>query len=103
MTDRTVTTETTEEEKARLAEEQLKRAAQDKIDLKAVMSTEGGRRALARIIDYCGVSRESFIPSSKIYYNEGQRSIGIMLQDNMQQVDMHLYITMLTETLRRNQ
>jgi len=66
-----------------------KQQVADKLDLIAnkdllqVMSTDAGRRLISWIIYKCGQNQTSFTGNSWTYFNEGKRSIALMLEATM--------------------
>ena len=48
-------------------------------DMRALLATTEGRRFLWRLMEKCGVYRESFTGSSETFFLEGKRSIGLFV------------------------
>lgn len=72
--------------------------AQELDDLKFVLSTKQGRRAVWRILCECGLFRAGFVQSgSQVYFNEGMRNVGMKLIDDVHQADISAYATMQKE------
>lgn len=52
---------------------------QELSDLTAVMAMPEGRRVIKKLLNDCGMFRTSYHPSSQIYFNEGQRNVGLRI------------------------
>lgn len=76
------------------------RSLQDREDTRLVMSTPGGRRFLARLLERSGVNRSSFTGNANTYFNEGQRNLGLFLQAELVDTSPDLYLTMLSESMK---
>lgn len=50
---------------------------QDKSDLKFLLNTPQGLRAIWRIIGKCGIYEQSFTGGSETFFKEGKRAIGL--------------------------
>lgn len=71
------------------------------LDLKAVLSTEGGRAVLWRLITVCGVWHGVGTINGQMQYAEGRRSIGIELMADIAAIDPNLVPLMMQEELNR--
>ena len=87
--------ERTEDERAR--REALVRDQQAD-DLRWLMSHKQGRRVMARILEQSGVEQISFTGNSQTFFNEGARSVGVPLLNEVKHNAWDHYITMLEET-----
>lgn len=76
------------------------RNEQDREDVRVVMSTPGGRRFLARLLERSGINRSSFTGNANTYFNEGQRNLGLFLQAELVDTSPDLYLTMLSESMK---
>lgn len=66
--------------------------------LRKSLSTADGRRTLWEILSMCGVYKNSAVPSGSFtYFNEGQRSIGIRLITDINEIDPDVYFKMSIE------
>ena len=85
------------ERKSKEATEQSQR------NLRVVMSSSQGRAFVFELIDReCGVSSPSFREApGTMAYLEGQRSIGIALQERLKLETRQLYLLMLREAFER--
>lgn len=79
-----------------LVKQELQRG-QQAADLAWLMSHEQGRRIVARLLDLSGVERNSFTGNSTTFYNEGARSLGVLLLAEVKAVAWDHYIAMLKE------
>lgn len=71
---------------------------QDRVDLRELMGTEGGRRYVWRILLKCKVFDESFHPNAlQMAAIAGNRDIGVWLLGEMQGACYDLYLKMETE------
>lgn len=69
---------------------------QEKEDLMFMVSNPQSRRYLYKLLAHCGVYLSSFDPSgSKVYYNEGMRSVGLHVIAQMEQAVPDSYIKIL--------
>lgn len=67
-------------------------------DLKAILSTENGRRYLHYLIHFCGLYSTSMTGSSETFFREGMRSVGLKLLADITRLDPEGYFKMLNET-----
>jgi hypothetical protein len=79
-----------------LVQEQLAHG-QNAADLAWLMSQPQGRRFMARLLDLSGIDRNSFTGNSTTFYNEGARSLGVLLLAEAKVVAWDDYIAMLKE------
>jgi hypothetical protein len=70
-------------------------------DLRVVMSSPEGRRFIWRWLGMCGVFRTSFETNARIYFNEGQRDIGLRLTAEITEADEALYLQMQREAFEQ--
>ncbi len=69
-------------------------------DLAALMATIEGRRFVWRFLSKCGIFRQSYVSDSNgTAFNEGQRSIGLMLYAELQLACADLYLEMQREAV----
>lgn len=74
------------------------RVNQDIDDLKQILSRDYGRRFLSRVLDMTGLYRTSFTAESgRTFYNEGQRSIGLRLLEEIKEADAQGFLRMTIE------
>lgn len=66
-------------------------------DMRKLLSMPEGRRLIWRYLDRCGVFRTSFDGSSRTYFMEGMRNVGLMLLTDLNEADPHAYVLMLQE------
>lgn len=81
-------------------EQQRKRElaqAQHADDLRWLMSHAQGRRIVAQLLALSGTERQSFTGNSTTFFNEGARSIGLYLENEIRAVAFDNYIVMLKE------
>lgn len=55
-----------------------------KDDYATVMSTEGGRRFMFRLLESTGLYRTSFTGNATTYFNEGMRNVGLRILADLQ-------------------
>ena len=66
------------------------------------LKSDCGRQVLWEILERCGVYRSTFTGNPTVdAYNEGRRSMGVWLLDNLGQIDDGHYIKLLNEVSRR--
>lgn len=68
--------------------------------LRAMLAFPNGRITLARIMAECQVFEEDRETSSKIYFNQGRRSVGLWLRSEMKRLDPEAFVKLELETLR---
>ena len=66
-------------------------------DVKFILDSPQGRRFFWRYLSKCGVFTTSFTGNSTTYFNEGSRNIGLMLMEDIMNVDPDAYSMMLKE------
>lgn len=60
---------------------QIKREGESE-DIKQVLETQSGRNYVWKLLTSCGIYKSSFTGNSTTFFNEGKRSIGLeMLED----------------------
>lgn len=73
-------------------------------DMKDVLSSVPGRRVVWRYLSECGVFQQSARDSgSWTYFNEGKRSVGLMLLADINEADPESYLKMLNESKKENE
>jgi hypothetical protein len=72
-------------------------------DLGDVLSTEAGRRLIYRLLGIAGVYRSSFTGNSTTFFNEGQRSVGLIFLDDINTHFPERFLEMLCEAKRRQE
>ena len=72
---------------------------QELADLRIVLASPQGRRFLWRMLTAAGVFRLSFVSgdAESTAFNEGRRSLGLMLMADLHALDPELYVTMARE------
>ncbi len=86
-----------ERENAQRAEQDQRRQAQQVEDFKWLMKHEQGRRLMWRWLEFTGVFRTSMTGNSWTFHNEGQRNVGLMLIDSINEHTPDAYVQMLKE------
>ena len=66
-------------------------------DMKAVFSSDAGKRVLNHILGTCGIYNDNFAPDNSVYFNEGKRSVGLQLLDIVMEADPRIYISILED------
>jgi|SRR6476661_6502009 len=66
-------------------------------DVKFLLSTAQGRRFFWRYLGDCMVFQTCFDGSSRTFFNEGQRNVGLMMLADINRVDPAAYTTMIKE------
>ena len=87
-----------EREADELARREALQRDQQLDDMRWLMSQPQGRRVVARVLELAGVERISFTGNSQTFFNEGARSVGIPLLDEIKAHAWPHYIVMLEET-----
>jgi hypothetical protein len=74
------------------------RREQELNDVRWVLSDRRGRRWFWAKLNECGVFKTSFDGSSRTYFNEGERNVGLKLLADVNDADPKAYVTMLLES-----
>lgn len=80
-------------------EEQIE--LQQKNDIRAVMSTENGRRFVWRLLSYCGVYRDIEGEGGDVFRQIGKRTTGLYLLGIVSDVDQEAVFNMMKEAAAR--
>lgn len=68
----------------------------------SILETVQGRRYLWRLLERCGVYKTSFDTNgSRVYFNEGQRNIGLSILAEVNDANPNAYVTMMKEAKER--
>jgi hypothetical protein len=65
--------------------------------MRYILSSRQGRRFLWRYLERCGVFKTSFDGTSRTYFNEGERNIGLKLLADVNEANIEAYVTMMKE------
>lgn len=92
-----------DEKQVKEAKRQSKFSREQELDdVRQLLKLPAGRRFLWRFLERCGVYKSSYDPSgSRVYFNEGERNIGIMLLAEITQADPESYVSMMLESERQ--
>lgn len=72
-------------------------------DLRFILSTDQGRRFVWRVLSRCGVFKISFTGSSQTFFNEGERSIGLYLLNEVMDADPDSYVKMYVKDKKESE
>lgn len=72
-------------------------------DLRSILSTEYGRRFIWKTLSRCGVFKISFTGSSQTFFNEGERSIGLYLLNEVMDADPESYVKMYVKDKKESE
>lgn len=81
--------------------ETLSDAVLEAEDFKWLMGSKRGRRIVWRLLEKTRVYQDSMTGNSHTFYNEGRRSIGLMLMAQINENCLPEYIMMLNERTKR--
>lgn len=84
-------------ETARLEALQQQVHKRDQEDIKWLMSSQGGRRIMWGLLGRAGVFRSSFTGNSTTFFNEGQRNLGLIYLNLINEFCPDQYVTMARE------
>lgn len=84
--------------KKRKTKAQLRRETEI-AQLQELLNTKAGRAVLWRVLEKCGMYKESFTGNSTTFYNCGRQSIGYWLLTELVEADKRAYIKMQEEAL----
>ena len=88
--DKSDTKKKIEEVRARAKEREVE-------DFKKVLSNPEGRRFIWKIMSEAGVFRTSFTGNSETFFNEGKRSMGLMVLEEVMKADPGKFTQMQNE------
>lgn len=88
--------------------EQVKKASQKEKslreqelnDLRWVLSQPQGRRHVWRLLEFCGVFKNSFTGNSTTFYNEGMRNVGTKQLADIMEANPQAFIDMMQANLK---
>ena len=80
------------------AESEERRAQRDLDGLRYVLATKDGRRFLWNLVTECGVFVCSFDGSSRTFFREGERNVGLKIIARLNAADPNWYGTMVKES-----
>lgn len=81
------------------APDESEQALQD-IAIQSIMSTEQGRKLFQGILDQCNHDADCFNADSRVHaYQEGKRSVAIIVADMLRSATPDLYLKMIGEKL----
>lgn len=67
--------------------------------LKAILSNEGGRDFIWRLLSECGIYHTSFTGDNETFFNEGKRQIGLWALNEVFEADKKAYAVMQEENI----
>lgn len=97
MTDPVVTNAADESQVARAKKKEKQRFERDRDDMRWLLSDRRGRRMMHRWLEHCGVWRTSFDGTSRTYFNEGRRDVGLMLFAEVSEAAPEAFPVMMKE------
>jgi hypothetical protein len=68
-------------------------------DVKKVISSPEGRRFLWKLMGEAGVFRSSFTGNSETFFNEGKRSIGLLILSEVNNANLGAFTQMQNESV----
>ena len=89
---------------AQLTLEQKNQRDNELKDVREVLNTEAGQRFLWRILSECGIFRVSFDSMNSNYtvYNEGRRSIGLFILNELNEADYKIFSKMQQQAILKH-
>lgn len=72
-------------------------------DFRNIMQTPEGRRYVWRMLSVTGVFRTSFTGNSTTFFNEGQRNVGLIIINDLNEACPERYMQMMNEANRKEQ
>jgi hypothetical protein len=82
---------------AKRAESAKERQRRTLAGLKHLVESPDGRTWLWELLAFCGISRTSFDGTSRTYFNEGARNVGLRIQADLTRHFPDRYVQMLRE------
>ena len=74
-----------------------RKSRQEDEDLRVVMLSPEGRRTIWRILCSTGARRSSFTGNSETFFREGERNVGLRLQEHVERVAFDMFLLMQKE------
>lgn len=92
-----------DESQVKGAERTEKRARDRELnDICSILDLPSGRRYIWKLLSRCGVYESSFdVSGSKMYFNEGQRNVGLTILADINEANPEVYVTMMKEAKGR--
>jgi hypothetical protein len=81
-----------------MSEESEKQQARE--DLAAILNLAAGKRFVFWLLEHCGIYRLSYDGENALAFNEGQRSVGLRLIGEMNELHPACYASLLAENIR---
>lgn len=72
-------------------------------ELREILTTYGGRAYIWRVLEKCGIYRTSFTGNSTTFFNEGKRSIGLEIIEELFNAHVSAYNAMQSEAVVRKE
>lgn len=72
-------------------------AKQEIDDIKHVLGSPGGRRFIWKYLSFAGVFQTSFTGNSQTFFNEGKRTVGLKLIDDITEANPDALTQMMKE------
>ena len=92
--------ETEREKKKKEKKDILMREREREIsDVKKVLSSAEGRRFIWKLMSEAGVFRTSFTGNSETFFNEGKRSMGLLILSEVNLANMGIFSQMQVESV----
>jgi len=67
-------------------------------DVREILNTKRGRRFMWETLEFCGIFKTSLADPHQIFYNEGQRNVGLKLLADVNEASPEAYLLMLRES-----
>ena len=99
MNERAIVKNAADPEQVRKAKQKVESLNDRRLnDVREVLNNKRGRRFIWELLEFCGVFKTSLADEHVIFYNEGQRNVGLKLLADINEAAPEAYIVMLNES-----
>lgn len=91
-------------EQVKKAKQTEKRIREQELnDLRWILSQPQGRRHVWRLLEFCGVFKNSFTGNSTTFYNEGMRNVGTKQLADLMEANPRAFLEMMEENIKEKE
>ncbi len=95
----TTDTNAIDEEKIKQADARdARNRERDLNDMRYILAAKNGRRFIWKLMSECGIFASSFDGTSRTYFREGERNVGLKILSRLNEADENSYSVMVRES-----